>query len=103
MSRTVAENATWPWLADSRTFDRIGIVLRRSTTLCTCPRAFSSVARSIVSFIQVRSVTAAAAFPPRGVWVMGRGRLDETARGGRAQDALTPLYRQTRRSRPRRG
>ena len=31
------------------------MVLRRSTTLCTCPRAFSSAARSIVSFIQVLS------------------------------------------------
>jgi hypothetical protein len=37
--------------ADSRMFDRIGMVLRRSTTLCTCPSAFRSAARSIVSFI----------------------------------------------------
>ncbi len=31
--------------------DRIGMVLRRSTALCTCPSAFSSAARSMVSFI----------------------------------------------------
>ena len=37
--------------ARSSTFDRIGMVLRRSTTLCTWPSAFSRAARSIVSFM----------------------------------------------------
>ena len=54
--------------ADSSTLERIGMVLRRSTTLCTCPSAFSSAARSIVSFIQVRSVAAARESPARLRW-----------------------------------
>ena len=37
--------------ASIRTFDRIGIVFRRSTTLWTWPRPLRSVARSIVAFI----------------------------------------------------
>jgi len=51
MSRSVAEKPTRSRSAVSSTFDRIGMVLRRSTTLCTWPRAFSSAARSIVSFM----------------------------------------------------
>src|ERR1700756_2591363 len=37
--------------ASISTLDRIGIVLRRSTTDCTWPRLFSRTARSIVAFI----------------------------------------------------
>ena len=36
---------------ETRTLARIGMVLRRSTTRCTCPSDFSSDARSTVTFI----------------------------------------------------
>ena len=38
-------------LASINTFDKMGIVLRRSTTDCTWPRLFKSVARSITAFM----------------------------------------------------
>src|SRR5690242_580730 len=48
---SVALSASRPGSARSRTFDSIGIVVRRSTTLCTWPSAFRKAARSMVSFI----------------------------------------------------
>ena len=37
--------------ARNRTFERMGIVLRRSTTRCTWPRDFNKAARSRVTFM----------------------------------------------------
>src|SRR5437868_11213506 len=48
---SVALIASLPGSARSNTFDSIGIVVRRSTTLCTWPSAFKKAARSMVSFI----------------------------------------------------
>ena len=50
-SISVAFKRTAPSPASSFTFERIGMVLRRSTTLCTCPKDFNRAARSMVSFI----------------------------------------------------
>jgi hypothetical protein len=50
-SMSVAARLSRPFWAVISTFDRMGIVLRRSTTLCTWARAFRSAARSIVSFM----------------------------------------------------
>jgi hypothetical protein len=50
-SISVAVKVKVPSLASSSTFAKIGMVLRRSTTLCTCANAFNNVDRSIVSFI----------------------------------------------------
>src|ERR1700730_18734119 len=50
-SISVALSASLPGSARSNTFDSIGIVVRRSTTLCTWPSAFKKAARSMVSFI----------------------------------------------------
>ena len=71
------EGDAGPGSADSSTFERIGIVLRRSTTLCTCPSAFNSAARSIVSFIQVRSGIDRAT-PPAEAWTV---QISEMATG----------------------
>src|SRR5215210_6005800 len=55
-SRSVAISRIEPSSrASIRTFDRIGMVLRRSTTDWTWPRLFKSVARSIVAFIASKS------------------------------------------------
>ena len=51
MSRSVAAKVAPSLSADSSTLDRIGMVLRRSTTLCTWPSALISADRSMVSFI----------------------------------------------------
>ena len=51
MSRSVAEKVRRSPSAESSTLERIGIVFRRSTALCTCPSAFRSAARSIVNFM----------------------------------------------------
>ena len=64
MSRSVAEKARASRSADSSTLDRIGMVLRRSTTLCTWPSAFSSAARSIVSFMSLSERCGARAITP---------------------------------------
>jgi hypothetical protein len=50
-SISVAVRVKVPSLASSNTFAKIGMVLRRSTTLCTCANAFNKIDRSIVSFI----------------------------------------------------
>src|SRR5688500_4680081 len=50
-SMSVAVRATRSPLASTSTLLRIGMVLRRSTTLCTWPRDFSNAVRSIVSFM----------------------------------------------------
>src|SRR6202022_2952810 len=50
-SRSVALKASLEFSALMRTLPRIGMVLRRSTTRWTCPRDFSSAARSTVTFI----------------------------------------------------
>src|SRR6185295_14737692 len=50
-SMSVAVKATRSPLASTSTLLRIGMVLRRSTTLCTWPRDFSNAVRSIVSFM----------------------------------------------------
>ena len=50
-SMSVAARLSRPFCAVIRTLDRMGIVLRRSTTLCTWASAFSRAARSIVSFM----------------------------------------------------
>ena len=51
-SRSVAISLSWPEASASiSTFERIGIVLRRSTTDWTWPRLFNNTARSIVAFI----------------------------------------------------
>jgi hypothetical protein len=49
--RSAAPAAVAAASARNSTFDRIGIVLRRSTTLCTCPRALRRAPRSMASFI----------------------------------------------------
>ena len=55
-SRSVAISRTLPSAeASISTFERMGIVLRRSTTDCTWDRLCSRVARSIVAFISIRS------------------------------------------------
>src|SRR5215204_1237799 len=51
MSRSVALSRRPPSSARRSTLPRMGIVLRRSTTRCTCPSAFRSAARSTVTFI----------------------------------------------------
>src|SRR4030095_3588365 len=48
---SVAVRATRSPLASTSTLLRIGMVLRRSTTLWTWPRDFSNAVRSIVSFM----------------------------------------------------
>ena len=54
-SRSVAISFSWPDASASiRTFDRMGMVLRRSTTDWTWPRLFNNTARSIVAFILIR-------------------------------------------------
>src|SRR5688500_3280865 len=50
-SMSVAVRATRSPFASTSTLLRIGMVLRRSTTLCTWPRDFSNAVRSIVSFM----------------------------------------------------
>src|SRR4029450_13383233 len=50
-SMSVAVRPTRSPLASTSTLLRIGMVLRRSTTLCTWPRDFSNGVRSIVSFM----------------------------------------------------
>src|SRR6478735_9731185 len=51
ISRSVAFRRNDPSSPRRRTFDKIGMVLRRSTTRCTCPSAFSRAARSTVTLI----------------------------------------------------
>ena len=48
---SVAVSVSRPSAASNRTLARMGMVLRRSTTLWTCASAFSSTARSTVNFI----------------------------------------------------
>src|SRR5579859_8286198 len=48
---SVADRLKRPLSARSRTFDRMGMVFLRSTTLWTWPRARSSAARSMVIFM----------------------------------------------------
>jgi hypothetical protein len=50
-SMSVAESASLPSPARINTLERIAMVLRRSTTLCTCPKVRSNWARSMVSFM----------------------------------------------------
>src|SRR5215467_13648341 len=50
-SRSVALSPSLPFSARIKRFARIGIVLRRSTTRCTCPIDFRSAARSTVTFM----------------------------------------------------
>jgi hypothetical protein len=50
-SMSVAARLRRPFAAVIRTLDRMGIVFRRSTTLCTWARALRSAARSIVNFM----------------------------------------------------
>src|ERR1051325_7765455 len=50
-SRSVALRLSADFSARTRTFARIGIVLRRSTMRCTWPSDFSSSARSTVTFM----------------------------------------------------
>src|SRR5262245_4409291 len=50
-SMSVAARLSRPFCAVISTLDRIGIVLRRSTTLWTWASAFRRAARSIVSFM----------------------------------------------------
>jgi hypothetical protein len=55
-SRSVAMIRTWPSPeASISTFDRIGIVLRRSTTDWTWDKQRSSFARSMVAFIATQT------------------------------------------------
>src|SRR3712207_8990816 len=51
MSRSVALSCRPPCPARISTFDRIGIVVRRSTTRCTCPSDRNRAARSTVTLI----------------------------------------------------
>src|SRR6204780_3155034 len=51
MSRSVAVSFSFPLAASIITLDRIGIVLRRSTTLWTWLNAFKKAPRSTVIFI----------------------------------------------------
>ena len=51
ISMSVAVRRRPPSRASSRTFARMGMVLRRSTTLCTCASALSSTALSTVNFM----------------------------------------------------
>src|SRR5918993_3488686 len=51
MSRSVAFMRRPPSSARSRTFDRMGMVLRSSTTRCTCPSDFSNAALSTVTLM----------------------------------------------------
>ena len=51
MSMSVAVSSRRDFCASSSTFDRMGMVLRRSTTLCTWASALRSVLRSMVSFM----------------------------------------------------
>src|SRR6201996_2913632 len=51
MSRSVAVSFNWPFAATIITFERIGIVLRRSTTLCTWLSAFKKAPRSTLIFM----------------------------------------------------
>src|SRR6476620_1117729 len=50
-SRSVAFRPSLPFSARISRFAKIGIVLRRSTTRCTCPIDLRSAARSTVTFI----------------------------------------------------
>src|SRR5438270_3288399 len=65
-SMSVALSASLPGSARSNTFDSIGIVVRRSTTLCTWPSAFKKAARSMVSFILATQELPTPAPPPPG-------------------------------------
>src|ERR1700749_248149 len=51
MSRSVAVSFNWPFAASIITFERMGIVLRRSTTLCTWLSAFRKAPRSTLIFM----------------------------------------------------
>src|SRR5271154_6145384 len=51
MSRSVAVSFNCPFAASIITLDKIGIVLRRSTTLCTWLSAFRKAPRSTLIFI----------------------------------------------------
>src|ERR1700743_2286874 len=51
MSRCVAVSFSCPFAASIITFERIGIVLRRSTTLCTWLSAFKKAPRSTLIFM----------------------------------------------------
>src|SRR6056297_171307 len=52
ISRSVARNCTVSPSASIKTFARIGMVLRRSTTDCACDTALSSVPRSMLNFMR---------------------------------------------------
>src|SRR5580692_4613578 len=71
-SISVALSASLPGSARSNTFDSIGIVVRRSTTLCTWPSAFKKAARSMVSFMLATQELPTPASAALGVMPRGR-------------------------------
>ena len=84
-SMSVALSASWPASARSSTFDRIGIVVRRSTTLCTWLSALRRAARSMVSFMLLHDCLAdRTGNPGRRLrrsprWRLSRGPADGNA------------------------
>src|SRR5689334_1577459 len=75
-SMSVAVRATRSPLASTSTLLRIGMVLRRSTTLCTWPRDFSNAVRSIVSFMVLATPSQVSGNPFAEAGSRGSGRSD---------------------------
>src|ERR1700751_1244184 len=66
---SVALSATLPASARNSTFDNIGIVVRRSTTLCTWLSALRRAARSMVNFmVAARSLADRPGADPPRAW-----------------------------------
>src|SRR5690242_16157919 len=75
-SMSVAVRATRSPLASTSTLLRIGMVLRRSTTLCTWPRDFSNAVRSIVSFMVLATPSQVSGNSSAEAGSRGSGRSD---------------------------
>src|SRR5262245_55259647 len=79
-SISVAVRPRLPSFASSSTLDRIGMVLRRSTTLCTCARDFNRAPRSMVSFMAFWELSRNVKIKEHQVGDLRRRRVADTVR-----------------------
>src|SRR5690242_533198 len=89
-SRSVAFRLSLPRSALTSTFARTGMVLRRSTTRCTCPSDFKSSARSTVTFMGTRFAALKKSLEIRRC---GKPALAECEAGGQRCRASTKIAR----------
>ena len=81
-SRSVALRTSERESARSSTFERIAIVLRRSTTRCTWPSDFRSAVLSSVTFIEEPIDQTAARLPTGGEILTRRAQAAQATAGG---------------------